>query len=48
MDGLNIKDFYGEILNEHNINPNHKIEMSSPDIHALCLILVVEMILPLT
>jgi len=29
---MNIKDFYGEILNEHNINPNHKIEMSSPDI----------------
>lgn len=29
---MNIKDFYGEILNEHNLNPNHKTQMENPSI----------------
>jgi len=27
---MDIKDLYGEILNEHNLNPLHKVNMAAP------------------
>ncbi len=28
---MDTKELYREILNEHNINPTHKVTMDSPD-----------------
>ena len=28
---MDTKELYREILNEHNINPTHKVSMDSPD-----------------